>query len=137
MELSKKEIITKSWDIMKRHIALMILIVLFIFLLHIILSIIQDKLLSDITKQSILFIIAAYLFQMGLNLGMLRICLNMINNTEVNFKLLFSSFHMLIPYVFATLLYLAALLLAASPGLILFIITITISIKLLRAVIIN
>ena len=64
---------------------------------------------------------AAYLFQIGLNLGFLRICLNMINNTEVNFSLLFSSFHMLISYVFATILYLLALLLAASPGLLLFI----------------
>jgi uncharacterized membrane protein len=41
----------------------------------------------------------------------------MINNEEVNFPLLFSSFHMLIPYLLATILYLAALLLAATPGL--------------------
>ena len=106
---------------MKEHLALMITIILFIFSLNILISIIQEKLLGDITYQSILFVIAAYLFLMGLNLGLLRICLNMINNTEVDFSLLFSSFHMLIPYVIATILYLAALLLAASPGLLLLI----------------
>ena len=121
MELSKKEIIISSWTIMKKHLSLMVIIVLFIFSLNILLSIIQERLLDEITYQSILFIMAAYLFQIGLNLGFLRICLNMINNTEVNFSLLFSSFHMLISYVFATILYLLALLLAASPGLLLFI----------------
>ena len=105
---------------MKKHLGLMAIIVLFILLLNITLSIVQEKLLGEITYQSILFIIAAGLFQMGLNLGLLRICLNMINNTEVHFPLLFSSFHMLIPYVLATILYLTALLIAASPGLFMF-----------------
>ena len=108
---------------MKNHLMLMVIIVLFIFLLNILLSIVQERLLSDITYQAILFVIAAYLFQMGLNLGLLRICLNMINNTDVNFSLLFASFHILIPYFLATILYLAALLLAASPGLLLLLTT--------------
>ena len=119
MELSKKEIIIRSWDIMKDHLGLMVIIVLFLLSLNIMISIVQDRLLGDITYQSILFIIAAYLFQMGLNLGMLRICLNMINNEEVNFFQLFNSFHMLIPYALATILYIAALLFAAAPGLLL------------------
>ena len=123
MEISKKEIIVSSWNIMKKHLVLMVIIVLFIFLLNILLSIVQERLLSDITYQAILFVIAAYLFQMGLNLGLLRICLNMINNTDVNFSLLFASFHILIPYFLATILYLAALLLAASPGLLLLLTT--------------
>jgi len=119
MELSKKEIIISSWNILKQHLALMITIVLFIISLNILFTIVQEKLLGDITYQSILFIIAACLFQMGLNLGLLRISLNMINNEKIEFLLLFNSFHMLIPYVLATILYLAALLLAASPGLLL------------------
>ena len=123
MEISKKEIIVSSWNIMKNHLMLMVIIVLFIFLLNILLSIVQERLLSDITYQTILFVIAAYLFQMGLNLGLLRICLNMINNTDVNFSLLFASFHILIPYFLATILYFAALLLAASPGLLLLLTT--------------
>ena len=120
MELSKKEIIVNSWKIMKSHLPLMIAIVLFIITLNIILSIVQEKLLGTATYQSIIFFIAAYLFQMGLNLGLLRICLNMINKIDVDFSLLFSSFHMLIPYALATICYLVALLLAASPGLLLF-----------------
>ena len=113
---------------MKEHLALMAMIILFIFALNMILSVIQEKLLGEITYQSILFIMAAYLFQMGLNLGFLRICLNIINNTEVNFPLLFSSYHMLIPYVLATILYLAALILAASPGMLLLLSSINIDI---------
>ena len=128
MELSKKEIIFSSWSIMKEHLALMAMIILFIFALNMILSVVQEKLLGEITYQSILFIMAAYLFQMGLNLGFLRICLNIINNTEVNFPLLFSSYHMLIPYVLATILYLAALILAASPGMLLLLSSINIDI---------
>ena len=113
---------------MKEHLALMAMIILFIFALNMILSVVQEKLLGEITYQSILFIMAAYLFQMGLNLGFLRICLNIINNTEVNFPLLFSSYHMLIPYVLATILYLAALILAASPGMLLLLSSINIDI---------
>ena len=119
MELTKKEIIIRSWNIMKDHLGLMITIVLFILSLNIMISIVQERILGDINYQSILFIIAAYLFQMGLNLGMLRICLNMINNEEVNFFQLFSSFHMLIPYALTTILYIVVLLLAAAPGLLL------------------
>ena len=126
MELSKKEIIISSWNIMKEHLTLMITIVLFIFTLNIILSLIQEKLLGDITYQSILFVMASFLFLMGLNLGLLRICLNMINSAELGFSQLFSSFHMLIPYVFASILYLVAILLIASPGLLLLITTISV-----------
>ena len=129
MELSKKEIIVNSWKIMKSHLPLMIAIVLFIITLNIILSIVQEKLLGAATYQSIIFVMAAYLFLMGLNLGMLRICLNMINNIDVDFSLLFSSFHMLIPYALATIFYLAAILLAASPGLFLFIISTSVDLE--------
>jgi len=134
MEISKKEIITNSWKIMKSHLPLMIAIVIFIITLNIILSIVQEKLLGAATYQSIIFVIAAYLFLMGLNLGLLRICLNMINNVDIDFSMLFSSFHMLIPYTLATIFYLGALLLAASPGLLLFIITTSVDLENLPSV---
>ena len=129
MELSKKEIIVNSWKIMKSHLPLMIAIVLFIITLNIILSIVQEKMLGAATYQSIIFVMAAYLFLAGLNLGMLRICLNMINNVDVDFSLLFSSFHMLAPYAVATIFYLASILLAASPGLFLFIISASVDLE--------
>jgi len=119
MEFSKKEIITSAWNILKPNLGLMILVIVFIISLNLILGTVQDRLLQDVTPQSILFTAAAYLFQMGLNLGMLRICLNLIYNKEGDFSQLFSSFHLLIPYLLASLILLALLLLAATPGIML------------------
>ena len=104
---------------MKSHLGLWIFIMLLIFVLNLFLGTIQDALLDTITSQSVLFIISASLFQMGLNLGMLRIALNINNTNEADPKDLVRSFHMLIPYVFATIIFLIIMLLAASPGIIL------------------
>ena len=71
MEFSKRKIILSSWNTMKKHLGLWMLIMLLIIGLNLILGKIQEELLSKITLQTILFTIAAYLFQMGLNLGML------------------------------------------------------------------
>ena len=125
MEFSKREIITSSWNIMKPHLSLLILAILFIFGLNLLLSALQEEMLGDIKAQSILFTIAAYLFQMGLNLGMLRISLNIINNKEVNFSQLFGSFDVLIPYILATIVLIAILLIAASPGIILLLVSVS------------
>ena len=119
MEFSKNEIITSTWNILKPNLGLMILAMLFIFSLNIILGIVQDRLLQDLTLQSILFTASAYLFQMGLNLGVLKICLNIIYNKGGDFSQLFGSFHLLIPYLLATLISLSILLLAAMPGIML------------------
>ena len=125
MEFSKREIITSSWNIMKPHLSLLILAKLFIFGLNLLLSALQEEMLGDIKAQSILFTIAAYLFQMGLNLGMLRISLNIINNKEVNFSQLFGSFDVLIPYILATIVLITILLIAASPGIILLLVSVS------------
>ena len=125
MEFSKREIITSSWNIMKPHLGLLILAILFIFGLNLLLSALQEKILGDIRAQSVLFTIAAYLFQMGLNLGMLRISLNIINNKEVNFSQLFGSFDVLIPYILATIVLITILLIAASPGIILLLVSVS------------
>ena len=125
MEFSKREIITSSWNIMKPHLSLLILVILFIFGLNLLLSALQEELLGDIKAQSILFTIAAYLFQMGLNLGMLRISLNIINNKEVNFSQLFGSFDVLIPYILATIVLITILFIAASPGIILLLVSVS------------
>ena len=125
MEFSKREIITSSWNIMKPNLSLLILAILFIFGLNLLLSALQEEILGDIKAQSILFTIAAFLFQMGLNLGMLRIFLNIINNKEVNFSQLFGSFDVLIPYILATIVLIAILLIAASPGIILLLVSVS------------
>ena len=119
MEFSKRKIILSSWDIMKNNLGLWIFIMLLVFGLNLFLSAIQDELFGEITPQSIIFTIAAYLFQMGLNLGMLRIALNINNTNKAILKDLIGSFHMLIPYVLATIIFLVIMFLAASPGIIL------------------
>ena len=119
MEFSKRKIILSSWNTMKKHLGLWMIIMLLIIGLNLILGKIQEELLSKITLQTILFTIAAYLFQMGLNLGMLRIALNINNTNEISLKDLVGSFHMLIPYLLATIIFLAIMLLAASPGIVL------------------
>ena len=133
MEFSKKEIITGAWNILKPNLGLMVLAIVFIFSLNLMLGIVQDRLLQDVTLQSILFTVAAYLFQMGLNLGMLRICLNLIYNKDGDFSQLFGSFHLLIPYLLASLISLAILLLAATPGIILLLSSISSDLDVLRA----
>jgi len=134
MEFSKREIIISAWNILKPNLGLMVLVIVFIFSLNLILGIVQDRLLQDVTLQSILFTVAAYLFQMGLNLGMVRICLNLINNTEGDFSQLFGSFHLLIPYLLASLISLVLLLLAATPGIILLLSSISSDLDTLQAV---
>ena len=119
MEFSKRKIIISSWNTMKTHLGLWMLIMLLILGLNLLLGNIQEELLGKITLQTMLFTIAAYLFQMGLNLGMLRIALNINNTNETNIKDLVGSFHMLIPYMLATIIFLAIMLLVAFPGIVL------------------
>ena len=119
MEFSKRKIIISSWNTMKTHLGLWMLIMLLIIGLNLLLGNIQEELLGKITPQTVLFTIAAYLFQMGLNLGMLRIALNINNTNKAILKDLIGSFHMLIPYVLATIIFLVIMFLAASPGIIL------------------
>ena len=111
MEFSKRKIILSSWNTMKTHLGLWVLIMLLIIGLNLLLGNIQEELLGKITLQTILFTIAAYLFQMGLNLGMLRIALNINNTNKAILKDLVGSFHMLIPYVLATIIFLVIMLL--------------------------
>ena len=125
MDFSKREIILNSWQMLKSHLGLWVLIMLFIFFLNVIISTIQEKLLDSITTQTILFTISAYLFQAGLSLGMLKIALNIYGEKEVGLNQVFGSFHMLIVYVSATLVYLTLILIVASPGIVLLIISIS------------
>ena len=124
MEFSKYNIIKTSWEGLKRHLGLWILIMLFVFCFNIIISIVQDRLLDNITTQTILFTVAAYLFQAGLNLGMLKIALNINGDKEPTFGQTFGSFHMLVTYVLATIMVLILLLFTASPGIILLLVSV-------------
>ena len=118
MEFSKKDIILNSWKAFKEHVGLWMLIMLFIFCLNLFISTVQEKLLDNITTQTILFIIAAFLFQSGLNLGMLKLAMSIHENKEAKFKHIFGSFHILTSYVFASFIYLFLIFIIALPGII-------------------
>ena len=125
MDFSKRETIFSSWQLMKGHLGLWTLIMLFIFCINIIISSVQEKLLDNITTQTILFTVAAYLFQAGLNLGMLKIALNIHREKEAGLKQVFGSFHMLVVYILATLVCLTMIIFTASPGIILLIFSVS------------
>tara|TARA_Y100000588_G_scaffold394697_1_gene516652 strand:+ start:6179 stop:6925 length:747 start_codon:yes stop_codon:yes gene_type:complete len=124
MQFSKKDIIIKSWRLMSKHLLLLTTMVVFIFSLIILFTVVQDKLMIELTYQSIIFIIASSLFNQGISLGIVCVSLNIINSNEIKFSLLFAGFHMLLQYVLASLLYLLFLLLAAIPGICLLFISI-------------
>ena len=52
----------------------------------IVISNLQEKLFENITAQTILFTVSAYLFQAGINLGTLKIAMNIQNDNEAEFK---------------------------------------------------
>ena len=118
MEFSKSYIIKSSWDIVKSNLSLLILAMLIIFGINLSLGMIQDRLLEDLSFQSIVFSVAAYLFQMGLNLGIIRICLNLFYKKESGINQIFGSFHLLISYLLSSLVFLFILAVVISPGLI-------------------
>ncbi len=124
MEFSKSYIIKSSWEIVKSNLSLLILAMLLIFGINLSLGMIQDRLLEDLSFQSIVFSVAAYLFQMGLNLGIIRICLNLLFNKESSINQIFSSFHLLIPYLLSSIVFLVILAAAISPGVIILLLSI-------------
>ena len=72
--------------------------------------------LPPLTFQHIMFSISAFLFLKGTELGYLLICLNIINKKPIEFRHLFSIFHILSPYVLATIIYIVLMILIALPG---------------------
>ena len=113
MNFLKRDIFIQSWHATRRNLGLWMFTMLFIFCFSIIISKIQEKLLDDITAQTILFTIAAFLFQAGINLGILKMALNMHNNNKAEFNQIFGSFHILITYILSTIMFIMILLFSA------------------------
>ncbi len=118
MKLSKKEIIIKSWNQILPNLSLLILCVGFIFFINLVLGGIQDKILENLSLQSIIFTISSYLFQMGLSLGLIRIYLNLYKNEEAQFSQIFGSFHLLLSYLLGSIIILIFMFIFAIPGII-------------------
>ena len=118
MEFSNRKIIIESWHKVRENLNFLILIMLFILALNLVISGIQEKILEEITIQAIVFTIASYLFQAGINLGMIKVAINIQNKIEASFSNIFNHFHMLINYILATIILLIILILVGLPGLI-------------------
>ena len=116
MQLDKRKIFFDSWQILKSNLGLWVLIMLFMLMVNLIISSIQGEIIRNITIQSAMFTISGYLFQAGLNLGTIKIALNMINNKKVGFINIFENFHLLFRYVSASILVLLFVLLISFPG---------------------
>ena len=78
MQLDKRKIFFDSWKILKSNLGLWILIMLFMLMVNLIISSIQGEIIKNITIQSAMFTVSGYLFQAGLNLGTIKIALNII-----------------------------------------------------------
>ena len=142
MELSKKEILSTSWDQTKNNLFILITITIIYLMIMVTLfqiftimspglaqnitspNIVQALRAPQISLQQILFIIAAILFITGINLGFIQICLNIFKGESANTRQVFSSFHLLVPYIAATFYYTVVHILIATPGIIILFITI-------------
>ena len=76
MDFSKRAIFFESWQYLKKHLGLWLLIMLFIFCFNIIISNIQEKLLNDITTQTILFSLGIVLWTVQMIVAALDIFQN-------------------------------------------------------------
>jgi hypothetical protein len=121
MKFSKKEIIITSWNQILPNLSLLILCMSFILFINIILGVLQEKLLEDLSAQSIIFTISSYMFQGGLGLGVISIYLNLYNNKVVKFVQIFESFNLLFSYVLGYIIIIISMLTLTLPGILILI----------------
>ena len=125
MEFSKREILKESWQAAKENISFLITVVLILGGINILVSIVQNSILEETGVQAWVFIIASNLFQMGVSLGVVRVALNILDKKENSIALMFGSFHLLLPYLLATMIVIFLVLLAALPGIFLLMVSIS------------
>ena len=119
MEISKKDIIIKAWIKLKENISIWVLIMLFMLILNLLLSSIQERFLEEMSFHGIAFIVSSYLFQAGINLGLVGLSLNIYRDKTINFSQIFNNFHLLGKYVFASGLSIIVFFIFCLPGLML------------------
>ena len=125
MDFSKREIIKESWQEAKENLSLLITVVLILGGINILVSIVQNSILEETSVQAWIFIIASNLFQMGVSLGVVQIALNILDKKEKSIAMMFGSFHLLAPYLLATIIVICLVILAALPGIILLMVSIS------------
>lgn len=119
MNFTYREIIKESWRALKDNISIWILIMLFMLFLNLLISSIQEQMLGQLSLRGIIFIIASYLFQAGISLGLVSLALNIYRGEAVSFSQIFENFHLLFRYIIATIASFIILFFASLPGLLL------------------
>ena len=119
MEISNKQIILKSWELLIKNLSFVMMIFLIVISFHLILSQIQSVFTSTNSINNYIFIIASHLFLQGINLGIIRVSLNIVNGKNRNLADLFSCFNILLSYIMASFIYLLILIIIALPGILL------------------
>lgn len=94
---SRQEIIKSAWSQCKNNIGLWLSIILSSIAILLILFQMFSFIPGEALTQQIIFIIAAILFIMGLQLGVVQLSLNLVKNKESGLRDLFSNFHLIIP----------------------------------------
>jgi len=119
MDISNKQIIIKSWELLKKNLSFIIMIFLIVISFHLILSQIQGVFSNTSSINNYIFIIASHLFLQGINLGIIRISLNIVNGKERNIADLFGCFNILLGYIMTSFIYLFILIITSFPGILL------------------
>ena len=119
MEFSKRKILYESWGFVKENLSFLIMVVLILGGINLLMSIVQNSIFEETGVQGWIFIIAANLFQMGLSLGIVHIALNILDKKDIAISQMFQSFHLLLPYLLASMIYLVLILIVSLPGIIL------------------
>ena len=119
MEFSKKDIIIKAWNRLKENISIWVLIMIFMLTLNLLISNIQEQFLEQISFHGIVFIVASYFFQSGINLGMVSLALNIYQDRPVSFGQIFNKFDLLGKYIVASGISIIVFFIFSLPGLML------------------
>ena len=110
MEFSKRKILYESWGFVKENLSFLIMVVLILGGINLLMSIVQNSIFEETGVQGWIFIIAANLFQMGLSLGIVHIALNILDKRDIAISQMFQSFHLLLPYLLASMIYMVLIL---------------------------
>lgn len=116
MEFSKRKILNESWGFVKENLSFLIMVVLILGGINLLMSIVQNSIFEETGVQGWIFIIAANLFQMGLSLGIVHITLNILDKKDIAISQMFQSFHLLLPYLLASMIYIVLILIVSLPG---------------------
>lgn len=121
-KFSKREVIRFGWNIMKKNFWFFAGVLIVAGLINYIPKIISESIKKEFAILSILIGIVCLVPQIVVQLGLIKIVLNLYDNKERKFSDLFSCFHLFFRYIFGSILYglivLGGFILLIVPGII-------------------